>query len=56
MVTKKIAEYKRILRITKKPDRKEFSSTMKISALGIVVIGLIGFVFMIIKEYLAKIF
>ena len=33
----------RVLRITKKPDRREFSTTVKVSALGIAAIGLIGF-------------
>lgn len=38
-----IAECKRVLHITKKPDSTEFKTTVKVSGLGILVIGLIGF-------------
>ena len=34
---------KRILRLATKPGRKEYSAALKISILGITVIGLIGF-------------
>ena len=34
---------KRILRLATKPCRKEYSAALKISILGITVIGLVGF-------------
>jgi len=33
----------RVLRVTRKPDRAEFSMLVKVSGLGIAVIGVIGF-------------
>lgn len=33
----------RVLKITKKPDRDEFKTLVKVSGLGIAVIGTIGF-------------
>ncbi|MEM4267348.1 MAG: protein translocase SEC61 complex subunit gamma [Candidatus Woesearchaeota archaeon] len=33
----------RVLRVTKKPDRIEFATIVKVSALGIAIIGVIGF-------------
>jgi protein transport protein SEC61 subunit gamma-like protein len=33
----------RVLKITKKPSRDEFKTIVKVTALGITVIGLIGF-------------
>jgi len=36
-------ESRRVLRVTKKPDQQEFSTIVKISGLGIILIGLIGF-------------
>ena len=33
----------RVLKITKKPDREEYKTLVKVSGLGIAVIGLIGF-------------
>ena len=47
-----IAECGRVLRITKKPDRVEFITIVKVSALGIALIGLIGFVLQMMKIYL----
>jgi protein transport protein SEC61 subunit gamma-like protein len=40
----------RVLRVTKKPDSQEFKTTVKVTALGIAVIGLIGFVITIAKQ------
>ena len=39
-----IKECKRVLRITKKPDKIEFKTVMKVAGLGIMAIGLIGFI------------
>ena len=47
-----IEECRRFLRITKKPDRIEFITIVKISALGIAVVGLLGFTLQMIKTYL----
>lgn len=40
----------RVLRITKKPNREEFKTVVKAAGLGIIIIGLIGFVLTIIKQ------
>jgi len=40
----------RVLRITKKPDKFEFITIVKVSGLGIALIGLIGFVLTIAKQ------
>lgn len=39
-----IQESIRVLRVTKKPDAIEFKTIVKVSGLGILIIGLIGFV------------
>jgi protein transport protein SEC61 subunit gamma and related proteins len=49
-----IAECKRVLQITKKPDKIEFKAIVKASGLGILVIGLIGFLLTLGKELLFK--
>ncbi|MBL7055256.1 protein translocase SEC61 complex subunit gamma [Candidatus Woesearchaeota archaeon] len=33
----------RVLKITKKPDKTEFSTIVKMSGLGMIIIGLLGF-------------
>lgn len=44
----KIREYRRVLQIARKPGKDEFISSSKICAIGILVIGLIGFSIFII--------
>ena len=50
-----VTECKRVLRITKKPDRQEFSTVVKVSGLGILVIGLIGFILHMISHAIQNI-
>ena len=40
----KYAEYMRILKLTRKPTRKEYMLISKISIAGILIIGSVGFV------------
>ena len=42
----------RVLRITKRPNKEEFLTIVKVSGLGILVIGFIGFVFHILNQLL----
>ena len=44
-----IGECIRVLRITKKPDATEHKTIVKVSGLGILVIGLLGFVIQMFK-------
>lgn len=39
-----LREYRRILYIARKPGKKEFSEILKICGIGIILIGLIGFI------------
>ena len=43
-------ECKRVLRVTKKPDKQEFTTIVKVSALGMAIIGVIGFLISLLKE------
>ena len=47
-----IIECKRVLRVTKKPDRQEFTTIVKISSIGMAIIGVIGFLVHFAKELL----
>ena len=44
-----IGECLRVLKVTKKPDAVEFKTVVKVSGLGILIIGLIGFVVTMFK-------
>ncbi|MDY6774051.1 MAG: protein translocase SEC61 complex subunit gamma [Candidatus Nanohaloarchaea archaeon] len=39
----KFAEWKRVLKITRKPDREEFTMSAKVTGAGILIIGAVGF-------------
>ncbi len=43
----KFSGYRRVMMIARKPNKEEFTTTAKVSAAGIIVIGLIGFVIFI---------
>ena len=47
-----LKETMRVLRITKKPDKIEFQSIVKVTGLGIGIIGAIGFIIFLVKQLL----
>ena len=49
-----ITECRRVLRVTKKPTNEEFKAIVKVSGLGILVIGAIGFLVQLIEIMLIK--
>jgi len=42
----------RVFKITKKPTKEEFKAIMKVSGLGILLIGFIGFIIHVIDQLL----
>ncbi len=42
-IKRKLREYQRILTLTRRPTRDEFSNIAKVAALGIILIGIVGF-------------
>jgi len=49
-----VFECLRVLKITKKPTRVEFRTVVKVSGLGIILIGLIGFLVTMIRQFVFK--
>ncbi len=47
--------YRRIIAVSRKPDREEFLSTARITALGIFVVGVTGFVIYLIYYLISPI-
>ena len=39
-----ISEYTRVLKLAKKPGRKEYSLTSKVTGIGIIIIGIVGYI------------
>ena len=46
-----ILECKRVFKVTKKPSREEYKTIVKISAIGMLVIGAIGFIIQMIWAF-----
>ena len=44
-----VQECIRVLKVTKKPDSAEFKTIFKISGIGILIIGLLGFIVQMVK-------
>ncbi len=44
----KIEAYKRVLTVSRKPDKEEFETSAKICGMGIALIGIIGFVIFVL--------
>ena len=40
----------RVLKVTRKPDSLEFKTIVKVSGLGMIIIGLLGFLFTMAKQ------
>jgi len=46
--------YRRVIAVSRKPDREEFLSTARIVGLGIAIVGVIGFVIYMIYYLIAN--
>jgi protein transport protein SEC61 subunit gamma and related proteins len=51
-----VNECVRVLRVTKKPNKEEFSTIVKVSAIGLAIIGLIGMIVYVITEMIKNSF
>ena len=47
-----LRECRRVLKVTHKPTREEYITTVKVSAIGLAIIGMIGFLLTMIKQLL----
>jgi len=46
-----IQNCRRLFQVAKKPDRKEYFQVAKITGLGILLIGMLGFVIMLVASF-----
>ena len=47
-----LKQCERVLRISKKPDNEEYLTVAKVTGVGIIIIGLIGFILSIVSQVL----
>ncbi len=50
----RLEEYRRVIAVSRKPDREEFLSTARITALGLFVVGMTGFVIYLLYYLVAS--
>lgn len=55
-IKEKLQNYRRVLTIASKPSKDDFISTARICAIGIIIIGVIGFMLYLIALMLPQIF
>ncbi|MBD3311838.1 protein translocase SEC61 complex subunit gamma [archaeon] len=51
---RKLKQYRRVISISRKPNRDEFISTLKISGLGVVLIGAVGFLIQLVYQFIIR--
>ncbi|HID26665.1 MAG TPA: protein translocase SEC61 complex subunit gamma [Methanosarcinales archaeon] len=54
IINRKLDEYTRVFKMTRKPSKDEFSATAKVAGAGILLIGLIGFIIYFLFTELPK--
>ena len=50
-----VNECVRVLKVTKKPSKQEYKAIVKVSGLGILLIGLLGFVIQLVITFILNI-
>jgi protein transport protein SEC61 subunit gamma-like protein len=54
-ITQALKQYRRVLYVSKRPDRDEYINVAKITGIGIIIIGVIGFIVYLIAVLLGYI-
>ena len=54
-ITQALKQYRRVLYISRRPDRDEFVNVAKITGIGIIIIGVIGFVITLIAMLIGQV-
>jgi len=47
-----LKQCERVLRVSKKPDAEEYKTVAKVTGVGIIIIGIIGFIIAILSQVL----
>jgi protein transport protein SEC61 subunit gamma-like protein len=53
-IKEKLGTYTRVLRLARKPDSKEYRQVAKITGLGILLIGAVGFLIKLASQLLSR--
>jgi protein transport protein SEC61 subunit gamma-like protein len=50
-----IRNCRRVLQVSKKPDKEEFLNVAKITGIGVIIIGVIGFIISLIAQLISSV-
>ena len=53
-IAKSISDMKRVWKVTRKPAKKDYLLTLKVVAIGFLIIGIIGFIIELLWQFLLK--
>lgn len=53
-ITQALKQYRRVLYISKRPERDEYVNVAKITGIGIIIIGVIGFVITLVAQLISQ--
>jgi len=53
-IKERIKDYIRVLKIARKPDINEFKTVAKVTAIGLSIIGMIGFILQLLNQLLKQ--
>ena len=53
-ITQALKQYRRVLYISKRPERDEYVNVAKITGIGIIIIGVIGFVITLVAQLIGQ--
>ncbi|MEN6291078.1 MAG: protein translocase SEC61 complex subunit gamma [Methanobacterium sp.] len=53
-ITQVLKQYRRVLYISKRPERDEYINVAKITGIGIIIIGVIGFVITLVAQLISQ--
>lgn len=51
-IKEKLLEYRRVITVSRKPDKEEFISSAKITGFGILLVGIIGFIIFLLYFFI----
>ena len=55
-ITRALKQYKRVLYVSKRPERDEYINVAKITGIGIIIIGVIGFIITLAAQLISGTF
>ena len=53
-IREKLSTYTRVLRLARKPDTKEYNQVAKVTGLGILLIGAVGFMIRLASQIITR--